>query len=89
MKEKHTDLIRDYLLQYMEGFALIGFDTDGEVVAISSGGTPMSEHAVRKIVEDAVNSDCLDVLFPSTLMAEPDFEWVDDDDEDDDGYECE
>ena len=82
MTNKHSELIRDYLLQYFEGFALIGFDTDGEFVALSGFETSLHQHAIRKAMEDAVNSDTIDMLLPSTASAEIDFEWIDDDDED-------
>ena len=83
LTNKQTDVIRDFLMQYLDCFILVSFDTDGLANNISgTGGSQLKEHALRKLIEDTVNTECIDLLLPSTsVMDELDIEWEDDDDE--------
>lgn len=66
MTNKQADLVIDSIDQFFKSYVLFGFDDDGEVHCLNSHGSSMEQHALRQLVTDAINTDCIDLMLPAT-----------------------
>ena len=66
MNNHQHNLMLANVREFMKCAVIIGFDLDGNVSTHSVCDNELDEHALRTLLYDVANTECADMLLPST-----------------------